>query len=122
MSDTILKKFMVFYLIPLETMNDWKKVDPEFRKSSEEKMKQEWAAWMQKNSSMILSTEVGGKTKSVVANGVTDMRNDIILFSLVQGESHDAVAEAFQKHPHLQIPKASIQVMEVMPMGPMQQI
>ncbi len=117
-----IKRFMVFYLIPLETMNDWQKVDPEFRKSSEEKMKQEWAAWMQKHSSMILSTEVGGKTKYVVANGVTDMRNDIILFSLVQGESHDAVAKEFHNHPHLQIPNASIQVMEVMPMGPMQQV
>ncbi len=120
MSDANLRKFMVFYLIPLETMNDWKKVDPQFRQASEEKMRQEWAAWMQAHTSMILSTEVGGKTKSVIANGVTDMRNDIILFSLVQGESHDAVANMFQNHPHLQIPNASIQVMEVMPMGPMQ--
>lgn len=121
MSDVRLKKFMVFYLIPLETMNDWKKVDPEFRQTSEKKMRQEWAAWLQAHSSMILSTEVGGKTKNVIANNVSDMRNDIILFSLVHGESHDAVAKEFYNHPHLQIPNASIQVMEVMPMGWMQQ-
>ena len=119
MSDSVLKKFMVFYSIPFETMSDWKKIDPQQREAAEKNMMNEWAKWTEAHSAMILSTEVGGKTKNVLANAVTDTRNDIVLFSLVQGESHEAVALEFQSHPHLQIPNSSIQVMEVRQMGPM---
>ena len=72
--------------------------------------------WSATHAAMILSTEIGGKTKNVVANETSDTRNDIVVFSLVQGESHAAVAQIYQSHPHLQIPSASIQVMEVMSM------
>ena len=119
MPDTVLKKFMVLFLIPLETMTEWKKTDAQQREASEKNMMQEWVKWSDAHSKMILSTEVGGKTKTVLANAVSDTRNDIVLFSMVQGESHAAVAEEFQSDPHLQIPNASIQVMEVKQMGPM---
>jgi len=116
MSDAILKKFMVFYSIPLATMTDWKNVDPKQREAAEKNMMQEWGKWTEAHAEMILSTEVAGKTKNVTAGTVSDTRNDIVLFSLVQGESHEAVTQEFQNHPHLQIPNSSIQVMEVKPM------
>ncbi len=117
MSDPVAKKFMVFFSIPLATMAEWQKTDPQQREASEKKMMQDWAAWSAAHADMILSTEVGGKTKNVVAATVSDTRNDIVLVSMAQGASHEAVAEAYQSHPHLQIPSASIQVMEVKPMG-----
>lgn len=117
MSDTAVKKFMVFFSIPLATMTEWQKTEPQQREASEKKMMQDWATWSAAHAEMIQSTEVGGKTKNVVATAVSDTRNDIVLYSLVQGASHDAVAQAYQSHPHLQIPNASIQVMEVKPMG-----
>jgi hypothetical protein len=119
MSDTSVKKFMVFFSIPLATMAEWQKTDPQVRAAAEATMMQDWVKWSEAHAKMILSTEVGGKTKNVVRDAVSDTRNDIVLYSLVQGESHDAVAAAYQSHPHLQIPNASIQVMEVKPMGPM---
>ena len=117
MSETSAKKFMVFFMIPFETMTQWKKVDAKEREASEKKMMQDWAAWSSQHASMILSTDVGGKTKTATASGVADSRNDIVLYSIAQGESHEAVAQAYQGHPHLQIPNSSIQVMEIKPMG-----
>ena len=117
MSDTAAKKFMVFFNIPLETMTQWKQVDATEREASEKKMMQDWAAWSTAHAAMIVSTEVGGKTKNVLASGVSDTRNDIVLYSIAQGDSHEAVGQAYQSHPHLQIPNASIQVMEIKPMG-----
>lgn len=117
MSDSTEKKFLVFFCIPPATMTEWQKTEPKERETAEKKMMQEWAVWSQTNAKMILSTDVGGKTKNVVAGAVSDTRNDIVLYSLVQGTSHDAVAQLFQSHPHLQIPNATIQVMEVRPMG-----
>lgn len=66
---------------------------------------------------MIISTDAGGKTKRVTSSGVSDTRNDIILYSLVEAEFHEAAAKAFENHPHLQIPQASVEVMEIRPMG-----
>jgi hypothetical protein len=68
---------------------------------------------------MIMSTDAGGKTKRVTSNGVADTRNDIILYSVVEAESHEAAARAFENHPHLQIPQSSVEIMEIRPMGGM---
>lgn len=119
MSDNPLNKYMVFFCIPLATMTEWKNTDPKKREASEKTMMEEWNLWSATHAEMILSTEVGGKTKNVVAAEVSETRNDIVLFSLVQGPSHETVAKIYQSHPHLQIPNASIQVMEVRPMGAM---
>jgi hypothetical protein len=37
MTATALKKFLVFYLIPQQTMADWKNVDAQHREASEKK-------------------------------------------------------------------------------------
>jgi hypothetical protein len=113
-----LKKFLVLYLIPRDVMDDWAKVDPETRKDAEKKVRDDWDAWDRDHAQMLKLSEAGGRTKVVTAAGVADTRNDITLYSVVEAESHEAAARAFADHPHLTIPKASIQVMEVRPMGP----
>ena len=49
---------------------------------------------------------------------MSDVRNDIMLYSIVEAENHDIAAKAFANHPHLTIPESSIEVMEVTAMGP----
>ena len=71
------------------------------------------------HSKMIISTESGGKTKRVTSGGVSDAKNAIVLFALIAAESHEAAAQAFENHPHLQIPQASIEVMEIKALGGM---
>lgn len=113
MTTTALKKFLVLYLVPGDVMADWAKIDPAARKPAEEKMKAEWDRWMSEHARMVALTEAAGKTKAVTAGGITDTKNDVMLYSIVEAESHDAAAKAFAQHPHLTIPQASIQVMEV---------
>jgi hypothetical protein len=109
-------KFLALYLVPASVMADWAKTDPETRKTAEQKMQAEWGKWMGEHSNMITLTEAGGTTKRVTASGVSDTKNDIILYSFVEAESHEAAAKAFENHPHLQIPQSSIEVMSVRPM------
>jgi hypothetical protein len=113
MTTSAVKKFLVLYLVPGQVMADWAKTDPAIRKSAEEKLKAEWGRWMSEHAKMITLTEAAGKTKAVTASAITDTRNDIMLYSVVEAESHDAAAKAFAQHPHLTIPQSSIQVMEV---------
>jgi hypothetical protein len=119
MAEATKQKFLVLYLIPASVMADWAKTDPATRQPEEQKMQAAWGKWMGEHANMIISTEAGGKTKRVTASGVSDTKNDIILCSFVEAESHDAAAKAFENHPHLQIPQSSIEVMSVRPMSGM---
>ena len=38
-----------------------------------------------------------------------------MLYSIVEAASHEDAAKSFENHPHLQIPQASIQIMEIRP-------
>jgi hypothetical protein len=92
-------------------MDDWMATDPTERKAAETKMMLEWQAWVAAHSASILSTEAAGKTKRVSSIGVSDTRNDIVMYSIILAESQESAAKMFEDHPHLQIPQSSIQVM-----------
>jgi hypothetical protein len=119
MASTILKKFLVLYLIPASVIDEWSKTDPEKKQAAEQKMQGEWRQWTSDHAKMITDMAAGGRTKRVSSDGISDTRNDIILYSFVEAESHEAAAKAFENHPHLQIPQSSIEVMEIKPMGGM---
>ena len=109
-----MKKFLVTYLAPASVIEEWKKTDPETRKMAEQKMQDEWKKWMSDHARMFADKEAGvGKTKSVTAHGIEDTKNDIMLYAIVEAESQDAAARTFEGHPHLQIPQAAIEVMEI---------
>lgn len=115
---TALQKFLVLYLVPPDVMADWARTDPATRKVAEEKMQGEWQRWMGEHAKMIALTMPAGKTKAVTAAGVTDIKNEIMMYSLVEADSHDSAVRIFVNHPHLTIPKSWIEVMEVRPLGP----
>jgi hypothetical protein len=120
MTTSALKKFMVLYLVPPDVMADWAKTDPATRKAAEEKMRADWDRWMSEHAKMVKVMEAGGKTKAVTEAGIGDINNNIMLYAIVEADSHERAAQAFVHHPHLTIPRSSIQVMEVRPMGPPQ--
>ena len=109
--ETTKSKFIALFQIPASVMADWAKTDPNTRKVAEEKMKAEWQKWASDHAKMIKLTEACGKTKRATSSGISDTKNDICLYTIVEAESHDAAAKAFENHPHLQIPQASIEVM-----------
>jgi hypothetical protein len=115
---TSAKKFLVLYLAPAAVLADWARTDPSVKKAAEEKMRKDWNDWTRDHAKIIRVTEAGGKTKVATATGVSDTKNDIMLYSIVEAESHEAAVQAFAHHPHLTIPQSSIQVMEVRSLGP----
>lgn len=99
-------------MAPGSVMEEWMKKPEAERKDEEAKMKAAWDAWMSAHKDTVLNTIGLGKTKRVSKEGVTDVRNNIMLSSYVQGESAEAVAEMFKDHPHFGIPGATIEIME----------
>jgi hypothetical protein len=111
-------KFLVTYLAPASVIEEWKKTEPEKRKTAEEKMQGDWRKWMTDHAKALADKGAGvGKTKRVTSQGSSDAKNDIMLYSIVQAESHEAAAKMFEGHPHLGIPKSSIEIMEIHPLG-----
>jgi hypothetical protein len=109
-----MKRFLVTYLAPASVLAEWKKTDPDQRKAAQGKMQAEWKQWMNDHANMFADVGAGvGKTNLVTVQGISDSRNDIMLYSVVEAESHEAAAKSFEGHPHLQIPQSSIEIMEI---------
>jgi hypothetical protein len=109
-----MKKFLILYLAPASVLEEWKKTAPEKRKAAEESMQREWKQWTGDHTNMFVDMGAGvGKTKRVDAQGTSDTRNDIMLYAIVQADSYEAATKSFEGHPHLQIPQASIDIMEL---------
>ena len=101
------------FLAPWAGMDEWMKKPEEERKGDEAKMKAEWDAWMASHAGMIKETTAAGKTKKVTTDGTADSRNDLMMYCIVEAESHEAAAKAFEGHPHFGIPGATIEVMAI---------
>jgi hypothetical protein len=106
-----MKKFLVLYLAPARVLEEWMQTDEAIRKPAEAKMKEDWDAWMSEHGAMLKETAGAGSTKRVTKEGVTDTKNDIMMYSLAEAESHEEVAKAFENHPHFGIPEATIEIM-----------
>jgi len=107
-----MTKFMALYLAPVSAIEQMKKSPPEQMKAGMDA----WMKWMQQNKGAI--TELGaplGKTKRITGDGISAAKNEVTGYSIVQADSHEAAAKLFDGHPHLRMPGASIEVMEVMP-------
>jgi hypothetical protein len=110
-----MKKFMVLYMASgVEFEKMMKNSTPEQQKKGMD----EWMKWMSANKTSIVEGGAPlGKTMRVDSNGASNTKNEIGGYSVVQAESHDAAATIFGKeHPHLQMPGAWIEIIEIMPM------
>lgn len=76
-----------------------------------------WTAWMEQHASAILDTGGPlGKTKKTSAQGVSDVRNNVAGYVVVQAESQEAAARMFEGHPHFAIfPGEGVEIMECLP-------
>ena len=108
-----MEKFLVMFLAPSGAIDGWMKTPQEVREVEEKKMRDAWNTWTAEHGSLIKETNAAGKTKRVSASGVEDARNDLMLYSIVEAESHEAAAKAFEGHPHFTIPGATIEVMAI---------
>lgn len=112
-----MKKFFVLYMA---SEGDFKKAMADMPKMTPEQMKastQEWMDWMQQKGGVVDMGAPLGKTKRVTPNDVSDMRNEIGGYSIIEAESHEEAAKKMQDSPHFKMmPGGWIEVMEVMPM------
>ena len=114
-----MKKFMVLYMA---TPADFDKMMKTSTPEQQKKGMEAWMKWMNGSKKSIVDGGAPlGKTKRLDAKGLSDAKNGIGGYSVVQADSHEAAAKLFGKdHPHLQMmPGAWVEIIEIMPMPEM---
>jgi hypothetical protein len=108
-----MKKFMVLYMA---NAADFERMMRESTPEQQKKGMEGWIKWMGDNQpSLVDGGAPLGKTSRVDAKGVSDTKNGIGGYSIVQADNAEAATKLFGKdHPHLQIPGGWIEVIEIM--------
>jgi hypothetical protein len=109
-----MKKYFVLFCIPAAAIQDWMaNVDEATRKEQSDTMMKDWQTWMTEHAATIVDKGLPlGKTKRITGDTVSDTKNDLNWYLVVEAESHEAATEMFKGHPHLQIPSSYIEVMD----------
>jgi hemolysin-activating ACP:hemolysin acyltransferase len=116
--ETNMKNFLAIYTGSAAAMDQWNSLDEKTRQQREQAGMQAWQDWATGNAKSIVDQGAPlGKTKRITAEGVSDIRNAMAAYTVVQAESHEAAARMFQNHPHFSIfPGDGVEVMECLPM------
>lgn len=116
-----MKKFLAVYMGSAAAFGKWKTMDEETRKQKEKAGKEAWMKWVKVNEKSIVDPGSPiGKTRTISAQGIADIKNEIGAYTIVQAETHEAAARLFENHPHFTaFPGEKVEVMECMPMPEM---
>lgn len=107
-----MKKFLVLYKAPLESFTQMMNATPAQQKAGMDA----WMTWAKAAESSIV--EMGaplGKGVRATPEGASANPNDLGGYSILQGESKEAVAAALKGHPHYMTPGGFIDIVEIMP-------
>lgn len=114
-----MKKFLAIYIGTHEALNSWNKLEQGERKALEASGIKAWMEWGKLNSNAIVDQGTPlGKTKRAAAQGITDTKNNMTGYVIVEAESHEAAAKLFANHPHFTMfPGDSVEIMECIPLS-----
>ena len=112
-----MKKFMAIYTGTAAGRADWERLSAEERDRRMAAGMRAWREWGTTHRQAIV--EGGGplgKTKRVSKQGISETRNNVAAYVIVQAESHEDAARLFENHPHFSIfPGDGVEIMECLP-------
>jgi hypothetical protein len=115
-----MKRFLAIYLGSSESAA-WKRwhAMPKAERAKRERSGMEaWIGWGEQHAASIVDQGTPlGKTKCVDSGGVSDAKNAICGYVIVEAESHETAARMFLDHPHFSVfPGQSVEIIECLPM------
>jgi hypothetical protein len=114
-----MKKFLAIYVGTEAALEraQWKTMDEAKRKAVQAAGFKAWMEWGTVHAGAIVDQgSPAGKTKRASPQGISDIKNSIVGYVIVQAESHEAAAKLFENHPHFAIfPGDSVEIMECLP-------
>ncbi len=116
-----MKKFLAIFLGSGESFDEWKALDEKTRKEKEKAGMEAWGKWFTDNAKSIVDQGSPlGKTKRIDKNGISDTKNELGAWTVVEAESYDDAAKLFLNHPHFtHFPGERVEIMECLPIPKM---
>jgi hypothetical protein len=115
-----MKKFMAIYIGTTAALEraKWNELSAEERGKREAEGMKAWMDWGFAHASAIVDQGAPlGKTKRASRDGISDFKNTMTGYAIVEAESHEAAAKLFENHPHFTIfPGDSVEIMECLPL------
>jgi hypothetical protein len=106
-----MKKFLALYRMDMDAM---KKMMTETSAEDRKKGKEEWGTWMKAHTADM--ADMGGpvgKNTEVSASGAKDVSNDLGGYTVFQAESKEDVVKLLADCPHMKMPGAVVDLMEI---------
>ncbi|MDB4977199.1 MAG: hypothetical protein JWN48_5540 [Myxococcaceae bacterium] len=114
-----MKNFLAVYIGTESALerSRWNSLGDDERKARERAGIDAWIAWDRKHAAaIVVKGSPLGKTKRAAPEGLSDIKNVMSAYVVVQAESHEAAAKLFEGHPHFTIfPGDSVEIMECLP-------
>lgn len=114
-----MKKFVAIYIGTQATLEraQWNKLNEEERKARQAAGIKAWMEWGTAHSAAIVDHGTPlGKTRRASPEGISEFKNNMTGYVIVQAESHEAAAKLFENHPHFTVfPGDSVEIMECLP-------
>jgi len=115
-----MKKFLAVYIgtEAARQRAQWNTLEADKRKAREAEGMRAWTQWASDHAAAIVDAGAPlGKTKRVAPEGISDIKNALAAYVVVQAESYEAAAKLFEHHPHFTIfPGDSVEIMELLPL------
>jgi len=105
-----MKKYIILYMLPVAIMQEMseKTTPEEWAKEMED-----WTVWIKKYQECFIDEgNPAGKNTRVDINGSAEISNEVVGYSIMQGESKEAILEILKESPHLTATGAYVEVME----------
>jgi hypothetical protein len=114
-----MKKFMAVFTgnTAARERSGWDALSDAERSRREKEGIDAWMAWGEKHKAAIVENGAPlGKTKRIGPSGVSDIKNNLAGYVVVQADSHESAAKLFEGHPHFTIfPGEAVEIMECLP-------
>ena len=112
-----MKTYLAMFMGSPDAMKNWMGVDEATRKTREKEGMAAWMKWATDHKADIVGMGSPlGKTKKIDKTGISDIKNEMGAYTVVQAESQEDAAKMFIDHPHFMIfPGDRVEVMECLP-------
>jgi len=118
-----MKRFLAIYQGSKDSaaFKQWNATSEAARKERQRSGMEAWMRWGKEHEKSIIDMGTPlGKTKRADTSGVSDTKNMLTGYVIIEAESHDAAAQMFANHPHFSIfPGESVEIMECLPLPKM---
>jgi len=115
-----MKRFLAIYTGSDDAFESsgWNALDASGQEARSKQGMAAWTHWVAAHQASIF--DIGtplGKTKIASPEGISDIRNAMVGYVIVQAKTHDAAAKLFENHPHFSVfPGEAVEIMECLPL------